>query len=70
MTISGRDGSPRYQIYEDAIVEVNADEDGWIASCETYPGIVPSHHSRTAEEALDAIMPMIRNAKDKETYGN
>jgi len=69
-TIIGKDGSPKYQVFEDDIVEVHADKDGWIASCSKYPECVVSKHSRTAEEALDALIPMLRNAKDKETYGN
>ena len=68
MTITGKNGSPKYQVFEDAIVEVVADKDGWTASCSEYPDCVS--RGKPPDEALDVFVQRLKAFKDKEIYGN
>jgi len=61
MTITGSDGSPRYQVLDDMVVEIAANKDCWEASCSEYPDCVA--RGRTPEEALDTFAATIKEKK-------
>lgn len=63
MTISGRDGLPRYQLLDDVTVEVKENKDGWAASCSEYSGCVGL--GTTADEALDAFAEELKKHKEE-----